>query len=112
MDNLTPDAIWYLFLFLILGFLTTVWMNIFVPLRPKSDNKSTLAYILFSSLLALPWLLYQGWYGHISCFHQFSELAVNQQFGSLPLESIPEDLRNEDNPPHSISLGQDLRRDR
>lgn len=76
MTRLSPDIIWYLFIFLIPGFLTSFWINLFVPLRPGSDNKTTLTYILLSSLLTMPWLLYQGWHGHLSYFHGFSELAV------------------------------------
>jgi len=80
MDRLTPDVIWYLFLFLIPGFLTAFWINLFVPLRPGPDHKSTLTYILLSSLLALPWLLFQGWYGHLSYFHRFAELVIFVSF--------------------------------
>ena len=38
MDKLTPELIWYVFLFLMPGFLVAFWVNVFVPLRPGSDN--------------------------------------------------------------------------
>jgi hypothetical protein len=75
MDKLSPDLILYAFLFLIPGFLTAFWINLFVPLRPGSDHKNTLTYILWSAALALPWILFQGWHGRLSYFHSFKELA-------------------------------------
>lgn len=51
------------------------WINLFLPLRPGSDHKNTLAYILWSAVLTLPWVLFRGWYGHLPYFHRFRELA-------------------------------------
>jgi hypothetical protein len=76
MDKLSPDVIWYTFLFLIPGFLTAFWINLFLPLRPGSDNKNLLTYVLWSAALALPWLLFQGWHGQLSHFHRFRELVL------------------------------------
>lgn len=75
MDKLTPDIIWSIFLFLIPGFLMAFWINLFVPLRPGTDQKNTLTYVIWSAVLALPWLLYRGWYGHLPYFNRFRELA-------------------------------------
>ena len=75
MDKLAPDALWYLFLFLIPGFLMAFWINLFLPLRPGTDHKNTLTYVLWSAVLTLPWLLFRGWYGHLPYFHRFRELA-------------------------------------
>jgi len=76
MDRLNPDYIWYIFLFLIPGFLTAFWLRLFLPLRPGSDNKNILTYILWSATLALPWLMFLGWHGQLSHFHRFRELVV------------------------------------
>lgn len=75
MDKLSPDFIWYLFLFLIPGFCMTIWLKLFVPMRPENENRDMITCILLSLFLALPWLLYQGWLGNLSYFHCFRDLA-------------------------------------
>jgi len=75
MDKFSPDFIWYLFLFLIPGFCMTIWLKLFVPMRPENENRDMITCILLSLFLALPWLLYQGWLGNLSYFHRFRDLA-------------------------------------
>jgi hypothetical protein len=79
MDKLSPEVIWYLFLFLVPGFLVACWVNLFLPLRPGSDNKNLITYVLLTLVVYLPILIFYGWYGKLpflKSFHQMVWLMV------------------------------------
>lgn len=76
MDKLTPELIWYVFLFLVPGFLVAFWVNLFVPLRPGSDNKNFITYLLMSLLVYLPALAYLGWQGKLPYLHSFRQMML------------------------------------
>lgn len=75
MDKLSPQLVWYVLLFLMPGFLMAFWINLFVPLRPGTDNKNFLTYLFLSLLLSLPVLLYYGWHGKLPFFTSFHQLV-------------------------------------
>lgn len=75
MEKLTPEVIWYLFLFLMPGFLVAFWVNLFVPLRPSSDNKNLITYLLLSLIVYLPFLLYLGWLGRLPYLQSFRQMV-------------------------------------
>jgi len=81
MDKLTPQLIWYIFLFLMPGFLMAFWVNLFVPLRPGTDNKNLLTYIFLSLLLSLPLLLWYGYWGKLPFFSSFHQLVGLLAYG-------------------------------
>lgn len=73
MDKLTPDVVFYLTLFLVPGFLMAFWINLFVPLRPSTDNTNFITYVFLSLILGIPLFFVLGWYGklpHFDSFHQ------------------------------------------
>jgi hypothetical protein len=47
MDKRTPDSIWYLFLFLVPGFLMAFWINLFLNLKTVGEPTNTSAEIDF-----------------------------------------------------------------
>jgi hypothetical protein len=74
MDKLTPELIWYLFVFLVPGFVVASWVNLFVPLRPGSDNKNFLSYVLLTLVVYLPLLVWKGWHGEITHMQSFRQM--------------------------------------
>jgi hypothetical protein len=75
VEKLTPEVIWYLFLFLMPGFLVAFWVNLLVPLRPNTDNKNIITYLLLSLVVYLPVLLFLGWKGKLPYLQSFRQMV-------------------------------------
>jgi len=76
MDKLTPEVIWYLFVFVMPGFLAAFWLKRFVPLRPESDNSNLINGVFLSLLMLLPIFLWFGWHGWLPHFQNFSQMIL------------------------------------